>query len=83
MKRLRVIDKVTRSHDANTGGTSQVLAVASLQRLKLEAPAGCEVRSVINSLLKLRRDIQNKRRGMFNAGVVLLCDKWGSEVKDL
>ena len=43
------------SHDACTSGTSQVLTVASLQRLKLEAvipePADCDVRSVINFLI--------------------------------
>ena len=40
-----------RSHDACTSGTSRVLTVASLQRLKMEAliraPADCEVLSVI------------------------------------
>ena len=40
------------SHDACTSGTSRVLTIASLQRLKLEAliptPAGCKVWSVIN-----------------------------------
>ena len=40
--------------DASTSGTSRVLTVASLQRLKMEglipAPAGCEVWSVIKFL---------------------------------
>ena len=40
--------------DARTSGTSRVLTVASLQRLKMEAlipvPADCEVRSVIKFL---------------------------------
>ena len=42
------------SYDACTSGASQVLTVASLQRLKMEAlilaPADCEVLSVINFL---------------------------------
>ena len=54
MKRLRVRDKVMTSHDACTSGTSRVLTVASLQRLKIEAlipaPADCEVRSVTKFL---------------------------------
>ena len=41
-------------HDACTSGTSRVLIVASLQRLKVEAlipaPAGCEMRSLIKFL---------------------------------
>ena len=51
MKRLRVCDRVTTSHDACTSGISRDLRVASLQRLKMEAlipaPVDCEVRSVI------------------------------------
>ena len=47
----------------------RVLKVASLQRLKMEAlipaPAKCEVRSV-------RKYLKNKRRGILNAGVLLL-----------
>ena len=42
------------SHNAFTSGTSRVLTVASLQRLKVEAlipaPADCYVRSVVKSL---------------------------------
>ena len=53
-KRLRVRDRVMTPHDARTSGTSQVLTVASLQRLKMEAlipaPADFEVRSVIKFL---------------------------------
>ena len=71
MKRLHVCDRVMTSHEACTSGTSLVLTVASLQRLKLEAlipaPADCEVRSVIQFL-------KNKRRGMLSAGVVSLHD---------
>ena len=58
-------------NDAFTSGTSRVLAVATLQRLKLEAlipaPTDCEVWSVIKFL-------KNKRRWMLSAGVVLLHD---------
>ena len=54
MKRLRVRDRVMTSQDACTSGTSRVLTVASLQRLKIitliPAPADCEVRSVIKFL---------------------------------
>ena len=58
-------------HDACTSGTSRVLIVASLQRLKMEtlvpALADCKVRSVIKFLKK-------KGRGMLSAGVLLLHD---------
>ena len=54
MKRLRVRDRVKTSHDACTSGTSRVLTVASLQRLKMKAlipaPSDCEVWSVIKFL---------------------------------
>ena len=54
MKRLRVRDRVMTSHDACTSGTSRVLTVASLQRLKIEAlipaPANCKMQSVIKFL---------------------------------
>ena len=53
MKRLRVRDKVI-TYGACTSGSSRVLTIASLQRLKMEAlipaPADCEVRSVIKFL---------------------------------
>ena len=45
LKRLRVRDGVTTSHDACTSETSRVLTVASLERWKMEAlipaPADC------------------------------------------
>ena len=48
---MHVHDRVMASHDACTSGTFQVLTVASLQQLKMEAliptPTDCEVRSVI------------------------------------
>ena len=48
MKRLRVRDRVTTTHDACTSGTFRVLTVASLQLLKLKAlipvPANSQVR---------------------------------------
>ena len=51
MKRLRVRDRVMTSHVTYISGTSRVLTVAWLQRLKMEAlipaPADCEVRSMI------------------------------------
>ena len=51
VNRLHVRERVMSSHDSCTSGTSRVMTVASLQRLKLEAfiPASayCEVRSVI------------------------------------
>ena len=54
MKRLHLRDRIMTSHDACTSGTSPVLIVASLQRLKMEAlisaPADCKVRSVIKFL---------------------------------
>ena len=54
MKRLRVCDRVTTSHEACTSGTSRVLKVASLQQLKMEtfipAPADREMWSVITYL---------------------------------
>ena len=54
MKQLHVPDQVMTSRDACISRTSRVLAVASLQRLKMEAlipaPAHCEVRSVIKFL---------------------------------
>jgi hypothetical protein len=43
----------------------------------ISAPADCKVRSVIkflNALQKLRRAIQNKRRGMLSAGIAFLHD---------
>jgi hypothetical protein len=43
----------------------------------IPAPADCEVQSVIkflNELQKLRRAIQNKRRGMLSASIVFLHD---------
>ena len=36
MKRLHVLDRVMTSNNACTSGTSRVLTVASLQRLKVE-----------------------------------------------
>ena len=57
-----------------------IITVVSLQRLKMEAlipaPADREVRSMIKfvKLQKFQRSIQNKRRGMLSAGVVLLHD---------
>ena len=54
MKRLPVHDRVMMSHDACTSGTSRVLTVALLHRLKMEAfmptPTDYEVRSVIKFL---------------------------------
>ena len=54
MKRLHVRDRVMMSCGACISGSSKVLTVASLQRLKLEAfipaSADCEVRSVIKFL---------------------------------
>ena len=54
VKRLRVRDRVVMSHDACTSGTSRVLTVASLQRLKMAALipalADSEVQSVIKFL---------------------------------
>ena len=54
MKRLHVRDRTMTSHDACDCGTSPVLTVASLQRLKMEAlipaPADCEVWSMIKFL---------------------------------
>ena len=54
MKRLRVRDRVMTSHDACTSGTSRVLTVASLQRLRMDAlipaPADCEIASTIKFL---------------------------------
>ena len=54
MKRLRACGGVMMSHDPYTSGTSRVLTVASLQRLKMgvliPAHADCEVRSVIKFL---------------------------------
>ena len=54
MKWLHVHDRVMTSHDACTSGTSRVLTVAWLQRLKMEAlipaPGDCEVESVIKFL---------------------------------
>ena len=54
MKRLRALDRVTTLHDVCTSGTSRVLTVASLQRLKMEtlipAPAECELRCVLKYL---------------------------------
>ena len=54
MKRLRVRDRVMTSHDTCTSGTSRVLTVVSLQRLKLEAlilsPADYEMWSMIKFL---------------------------------
>ena len=51
MKRLRVRGRLKTSHDACTSGTSRVLTVASLQRLKMDvlipASADCDMRSVI------------------------------------
>ena len=40
------------SHDAYTSGTFWVLTVASLQRLKMEAPTDCEVRQQDNASTK-------------------------------
>ena len=68
MKRLHVHDKVMTLHDACTSWTSQILGVASLQRLKMEAlipaPADYEVRSVIKflnaqckALIKIRHQL--------------------------
>ena len=69
MKRLRARDRVMTSHNVCTSGTYQVLTVASLQRLKVEAlipaPADCEVWSVIKFL-------NNKRCVMLIAAVDLL-----------
>ena len=52
--RPHVCDRVMMSHDACTSGTSTVLTVTSLERLKMEAlipaPADCEVRSIIKCL---------------------------------
>ena len=49
---LHVRDRVMMMHDACTSETSQVLTVASLQRLKMEAlipaPADCGVRFLIS-----------------------------------
>ena len=49
------------SHDACTSGTSRVLTVASLQRLKMEAlipaPADCEVRSVIKVFERIEHSV--------------------------
>ena len=54
MKQLRVRDRAMLSHDACTSGTSQVLTIASLQRLKMEAlipaPTDSEVQSVMKFL---------------------------------
>ena len=54
MNRLRIRSRVMSSHDACTSGSSEVLTVASMQRLKLEAlfpaPVDCQVRSVIKFL---------------------------------
>ena len=54
MKRLRVRDRVMSSHYACIRGTTLVVTVAPLQRLKMEAlipvPADCKVRSVIKFL---------------------------------
>ena len=54
MKQLRVNDRVMTSHNVCTSGTSRVLTVVSLQRLKMEAlilaPADCDVRFVIRFL---------------------------------
>ena len=51
MKRLQVRDRVMTLHEECTSGTTQVLTVASLQRLKtgapIPAPANCQVRTVI------------------------------------
>ena len=54
MKRLHVHDRVMTSYDACTSRISQVLPIASLQRLKIEAlipaPANCEVQCEIKFL---------------------------------
>ena len=54
VNRLGVSDRYTMSHDAYTSGTSLVLKVASLQRLKTETRIptlpDCEMRSVIKFL---------------------------------
>ena len=54
MKQLCVRSRVIMSHDAFTSGTSRVLTVILLQRLKMEvlipSPADCEVRCVIKFL---------------------------------
>ena len=54
MKQLHIHDRVLTLHGACTNGTSRVLTVALLQRLKMEAfilaPANCEVWSVIKIL---------------------------------
>ena len=54
MERLLVGDRVMKSHEVYTIGTSRVLTVASLQRLKIQAhipaPANGEVQSVIKFL---------------------------------
>ena len=54
MKQLRVRDRVMTLHGACTSGTSRVLTVASLQRLKMKAlilaPADCEVRYMLKFL---------------------------------
>jgi hypothetical protein len=41
----------------------------------IDIPASCEIRAVIRETLeKLRRATQNKRRGVLTSGVVLLHD---------
>ena len=54
MKRLHVRERVMMSLDACTSGTTRLLTIASLQRLKTEvripAPVDCEMRSVIKFL---------------------------------
>ena len=68
MKQLCVHDRVMTSHDGWASGTSQVLTVASLEQLKMEAlipaPANCEVWSVIKflnaqnvELIEIRRQL--------------------------
>ena len=55
MKLLRIRDRAMTSHDVCTSGSSRVLTVVSLQRLKVEvlipAPADYVVRSVIEFFL--------------------------------
>ena len=54
MKRLRVRDRIMTWYKSRTRGTSRLLTVTSLQRLKMEAlisaPADCKVRYLIKFL---------------------------------
>ena len=53
MKVLRARDRVIKSHDACTSGTSRVLTLASLQQFKMKAVVSATSDSEVGSTIKI------------------------------